>query len=225
MIMSRREALLTGSIILHGFPTSRELFGHLTIRKCSDLICNFTPNSIREIIKRENKFLYRGDDILGDQVSDIVDLEPDLLVEGTYDNPSALKYFECFEGRLGIFAARPSTGHIATSDQQEAGKWGDIVSVWPLGSSWAYVWPEDTATFFPSKWKDHCYSSDLVLNRGLELALQRNREVLFTSWFDDIQATSWPEEYRNLNSAFLIVSARCDSQLKTELQKQNYGLD
>mmetsp|Transcript_45277 Transcript_45277/g.109602 ORF Transcript_45277/g.109602 Transcript_45277/m.109602 type:complete len:223 (-) Transcript_45277:1742-2410(-) len=221
MILNRRQALLTSSIFLPCVPLGKE---RLAINNCSDMICNYTPFSFRKAVKEEDLFLYRGNSIPLNDLPQLVDPEPDLLIEGTYDDSLALKYFDCLEKTLDAFPARPSTGHIATSDKQEAGKWGETVSVWPLGSSWAYVWPEETEIFFPTKWKDHCNGSKLVLNQRLRDALQRNCEVLFTSWFDDHQAVSLPKEYKSLRSGFLIIPSRLDSQLKTELQKRNYGL-
>jgi len=44
--------------------------------------------------------------------------------------------------------AMPSNGHIATSDPQEAGKWGSVVSVWPLGMDFSYVWPTQRSVFY-----------------------------------------------------------------------------
>ena len=223
MILDRRQAIVTsGSIFLP--PFAKELLGYLAIDNCTDFICNYTPFSFREAVKLEDLFLYRGNNIPLNDVAQMVDPKPDLLMEGIYDDPLALKYFECIEKRLDAFSARPSTGHIATSNQQEAGKWGETVSVWPLGSSWAYVWPEDTEIFFPTKWKDHCDGSELVLNQRVDDALHSNREVLFTSWFDDHQAISLPKSFECLRSAFLIIPSRFDSQLKIELQKRNYGL-
>ncbi|CAJ1949855.1 unnamed protein product [Cylindrotheca closterium] len=222
MILDRRQAIVTSSIFLP--PFAKGVLGNLAISNCSDLICNYTPVSFREDIKLEDLFLYRGNTIPLDDVAQVVDPEPDLLMEGTYDDPLALKYFECLEKVLCAFPVRPSTGHIATSNQQEAGKWGQTVSVWPLGSSWAYVWPEDNEIFFPTKCKDQCDDSELALNQRLPDALHRNREVLFTSWFDDQQAVSLPKNFKSLRSAFLIIPSRFDAQLKVELQKRNYGL-
>mmetsp|Transcript_65574 Transcript_65574/g.73168 ORF Transcript_65574/g.73168 Transcript_65574/m.73168 type:complete len:166 (-) Transcript_65574:169-666(-) len=68
-----------------------------------------------------------------------------------------------------MFVAKPSNGHIATSDPNEANKWGNVVSVWPLldsanssvtsstsdeqgggASLFSYVWLKDRSTFYPN---------------------------------------------------------------------------
>jgi hypothetical protein len=98
---------------------------------------------------------------------------PDLLILETHGyDQRALEYFEGLEQRLiskrvqlttnniinnnnnnsaspFFFMAMPSNGHIATSDPHEASKWGTmVVSVWPVGSQWSYVWPRNRSVFY-----------------------------------------------------------------------------
>lgn len=154
--------------------------------------------------------------------------EPDLLWPETYnDNPMALSYFQCLEERLSppssstsgnnnynnnsnnvTVIARPTNGHIGTSDSKEAGKWGDVVSIWPLGDTISYVWPQDRETFCdidqatatatkrrkenPGKVQHLsnnflCEKDKLVINQNLVDALVQSREVLFTT-------SGWTEE-------------------------------
>jgi hypothetical protein len=153
---------------------------------------------------------------------------PDLLLPETYGNdPFALRYFEELEAFLSlsfsapnsataiatpktiaIAIAKPSNGHIATSDALEAGKWGKIVSVWPLLPSptennksnnnnalFSYVWPRDRSVFYENINSNNnsnnnnndtsttktTQNNSLVVNEKLQDALvaKGGREVLF----------------------------------------------
>jgi hypothetical protein len=158
------------------------------------------------------------------------DPPPDLLIQETHGTDrAALEYFECLERQLLLLprttttsrrnnnnnpkprlVARPSNGHIATSNPIEAGKWGPIVSIWPLGSQWSYVWPRDRPLFYdyygkntpgagagqerpPSVSRTALYPSSaisscrnnkndvLIVNTGLSHALRQSHEVLFAT--------------------------------------------
>ena len=186
--------------------------------------------------------------------------EPDLLLPETYNNnPLALSYFQCLEQRLSqssppsstststsgnninnnkdknIDVARPSNGHIGTSDSKEAGRWGgDVVSIWPLGDTISYVWPQDrqtfcdvdlatTSTIISTKTRKEqlsptttvCQDDRLVINQRLVDALVLPREVLFTT------TTGWRE---NTPAPFLAIPMEYDTILRNELNKVNYGL-
>lgn len=229
MILTRRSALWASSTLgLLSNPPSLEVrYQELEILACVDLICTVTPVSFRQSVSKTQHFLYRGGEIVSAKAAPkIANPEPDLLLEGTYDDSFALDYFACLERELGTFPARPSTGHVATSDPSEAARWGEPVSVWPLGTNWAYVWPRDTPVFFPplSNHRD-CHQTNLALSMRLEDALRHKRELLFASWFedDDVRlAASKP--YLSFNSAFLTVPMKHDDEVKRELQKRGYGL-
>lgn len=199
--------------------------------------------------------------------------EPDLLVPQTYDfDPTALEYFECLERRTTAAAsettrgnmegspvmtnnrirtvARPSNGHIGTSDAQEAKNWGqDVVSVWPLGDTLSYIWPLDRTTFVPSpkvnssdndrrrrsRKGPSCAEDRLVQDSGLEKALTMLREVLFASWFLHTPTVSGSSHSRSSthpisrdllrrSSAFLAVPIEYDITLREHLGRVRYGL-
>ena len=194
----------------------------------ADLICTYTPSSFRRAVQQTDRFLYRGvetddDDEVSSSFSSvnrprIRHPAPDLLVKGTYEDPRALWYFRCLEDRLlssssssSSVLARPSNGHIATSDRSEAKRWGPVFSVWPLGRDWSFVWPKDRPTFFPAKYDrgnddnnpahqnggivtdtrtpsplSSCQEDEdvLVVDADLVEALTQPREVLFASRFD-----------------------------------------
>lgn len=221
MLLDRRQAIFSSGLFL---PPHISLDSR-TVLHCTDLICNLTPPSFRQAVQQQDTFLYRGNEEPLELVPQLLDPEPDLLTEGVYDDPLAIKFFQCLEQRLESFAARPSTGHIATSDRDEAGKWGEPVSVWPAGTDWAYTWPKDAQIFFPTQWKNQCDRSEFVLNQGLEDALKKKHEVLFTSWFGNEENVYLEKGCKALKSAFFIIPSDFDSQMKIELRKRNYGLN
>eukprot|EP00980_Cylindrotheca_fusiformis_P011417 scaffold2644_cov129-Cylindrotheca_fusiformis.AAC.7 len=226
LLTSRRDLLSAGSLlgILSLSPLELIVHPKLTIADCADLICTMTPPSFRESVKMTQHFLYRGGDLLS--CPNIASADPDLLVEGTYEDITALAYFECLENELGAFPARPSTGHVATSDPTEASKWGDPVSVWPLGTSWAYAWPRERNVFFPPNSNSTCRQSDIVLSLQLEQALLHDREVLFASWFENgSQHLGRSQPFSSLQSAFLTIPMSADDEVKRELKKREYGIN
>jgi hypothetical protein len=169
----------------------------------------------------------------------ILNPKPDLLIPSTYGDPRALEYFNCLEAQLSTmpnlnfssstlpsyptFLAKPSNGHIGTSDPQQAGQWGDVVSIWPLGDEMSYIWPKDRTEFFLADTKIRCdkFDDQLVINQDLAYALQSRREVLFHSWFESSSARlSLPTTL----SAFLVVPKELDAVLLEDLQRVQYGL-
>jgi hypothetical protein len=160
----------------------------------------------------------------------ILNPKPDLLLPNTYNDPRALDYFECLEARLAVmpssrfspatlsFSAKPSNGHIGTSDPQQAVQWGNVVSIWPLGDELSYVWPRDRTEFFVPNSTIICdnFNDNLVINQDLAYALRSTREILFCSWFENSQDTT--------SSPFLVVSSEHDAVLLKALRKVNYGL-
>ena len=241
MLLHRRAALLASILSLPSSPQKLLSINKVTLQEedllldtVVDVICSYTPVDFRESIRKANNFLYRGSGKelkysylpLDDRAKLpstpllINNPEPDLLIEGTYDDPMAIDYFRCLEDRLGNFPARPSTGHIATSDPVEAGKWGRCVSIWPLGKNWAYCWNPKSSVFFPSSTNNHggkCQGDEFILNQQLVDALRDKREVLFSSCFDK-------EDRISLNSAFLSIPIEEDEKLRLSLENKNYGL-
>jgi hypothetical protein len=170
----------------------------------------------------------------------ILNPKPDLLLPDTYGDPRALDYFECLEeylsaiprsrfssvtrpSRCPTFLAKPSYGHIGTSDPQQAAQWGNVVSIWPLGDEISYVWPKDRTEFYRPNMNVICdkFDNKLVLNHNLAYALQSKREVLFCSWFEESPAVvSIPTK----SLAFLTVPRELDAELLQALQRVHYCL-
>lgn len=218
---SRRAVLGATTSIL----ASTHLSSKNDVGKSSDLeetICKFTPKSFREAVSKSSCFLYRGESVTTG--GSILSPEPDLLLPETYNDSDALKYFQCLEKRLDTkkVVARPSTGHIAVSDRSEASKWGTAVSVWPLGTTFSYVWPQNRKTFVPAS----CSNDKLVIDERLSDALVSGREVLFASSFDD------DSTIRNLppsiagaaNSAFLVLPESFNSMLQELISSRDFLL-
>ena len=175
-----------------------------------DFICTYTPKAYRDAVAATGKFLYRGESSLHKPT--ILFPEPDLLVADTYDDPGALIYFQCLEKRLKSsekVLARPSLGHIGTSDKIEAARWGEPVTIWPIGGTLSFVWPRHEKVFFPSP--THCPSDELAVDYGLALALELGHEVLF--------ATVPPNDNEAPKSPFLAVPAQYELAL-VELAKK-----
>jgi len=211
-LVSRRLSLgLVGALIL---PIHRN---PLSLEEATDLICKATPTNFRRAVRDSgNHLLYRGEDVT---VISILHVEPDLLVKGTYgDDPFAVAYFEKLEAKLKHRLARPSRGHIGTSRPQDAAVWGQLVSVWPLGTEINYAWPRSTNTIYPES-----DQNDLVIDDRLADALERGTEVLFASSF---HMDSYPQDFMTEWRAgtFIAVPSRFDQDLIKMLQKRNYGL-
>ena len=191
----------------------------------ADLICSYTPSTFRQAIQLSRHFLYRG----GSSQAIVVEHPgPDLLTEGTYDDPKALEYFTALEERLGNFPARPSTAHVATSDPVDAGKWGNVVSVWPLGTEWSFVWPQERSTFFASN-INNAVDDTLVLDKNLVEALKQPREVMFASTFPHgtmgLKKLPLSKNISSLwTSAFVAIPMEEEDVLRRKLQERNYGL-
>jgi hypothetical protein len=196
----------------------------------SEIICNFTPKAFRHAVAKSGCFLYRGENSrIFSSGGRILCPQPDLLLEGTYSDPIALAYFQCMEMRLdgASSAARPSTGHIAISDISEASQWGEVVSVWPLGTSLSYVWPLKRKVFFPAAsptpGHQECVEDEIAINHDLATALRLGHEVLFASSFDPGSALpSSTAIARNKKSAFLAVPGRFENIIFDLMKKPEF---
>lgn len=195
---------------------------------------------LRAVQASGGKFLYRGDEpgrecFSWDRAIRICSPPPDLLQLETYGDAKALAYFQALEDRLAFrqktFVAKPSNGHIATSDPLEAGRWGTVVSIWPLldanlmaAERFSYLWPAGRRTLYNGEEEpdsniptptagNRITNNALVINEGLADALAANdgREILFATDTTD-------------GSSFLTVPIELDGALRRELETIGYGL-
>ena len=220
VIPSRRAVLVAGASTILALSDGGNSHQYdVSPSSLSDLICNYTPRAFRAAVAATGTFLYRGENDIYPPM--ILAPKPDLLLPGTYDDPTALAYFQCLEKRLlaAHIDARPSLGHIATSDKSEAAQWGDAVTIWPMGESLSYVWPRREKVFFPAP--TQCPSDELAINRDLEVALKQGHEVLFYSEF--AKGTMLPKEFPGATSAFLAVPARFESSLFDLIKKPEFA--
>jgi hypothetical protein len=229
----------------------------MTTKELAALLAVHTPREFRAAVKQSGgRFLYRGAEPNQSRDCDseiLVVVEsgasggamvvartchppPDLLLPDTYGSyPSALDYFRRLEALFSdVIVAKPSNGHVATSDPSEAGQWGPVVSVWPLLPQkeeqeqppprappdtevlFSYVWPQTAPVFVPGN------ANLLEVNQRLEDALQKpeGREVLFCSFVANSNQTSKAEA----TAAFVAVPAELDGVLRQELEAIGYGL-
>ena len=204
-----------------------------TLEGWSKWICSYTPRELREAMCRTNKVLYRGDDLssidermltTSSRRRRIDHPAPDLLQEETYNDPKALNYFQCLESALPSFA-RPSTGHVATTAPETAAAWGPVVSIFPLGDQWSYVFPKDRELLFPGGICGD--TNELVIDKNVVDALQMDREVLFASKFSPSEQKRWkvPPEIASWQSAYIVIPREEDEALLRLLQSQNFGLN
>lgn len=211
-LMNRRLVLGTVGAITTPFQTS-----NLSLLEATDLICEATPTRFRQAVRDSgNRFLYRGEDVT---TISVLHPEPDLLVEGTYGKKSdALSYFQKLETILIQRPARPSQGHIGTPRPQDAAAWGNVVSIWPLGTHIDFVWPSLASTFYPG-----CQNNELVIGDRLPEALQQGSEVLFATYFVDGDPCPHGVSLEWM-SAYLAVPKHFDHVLMELVLQRNYGL-
>jgi hypothetical protein len=183
-----------------------------------DFVCRYSPIEFRKSVRDSGHFLYRGETV---DCPTILLPKPDLLLPSTYgyDDPNALKYFECLESELSNTntQARPSTGHIGTGTQADASLWGSPVSVWPLGNRLSYVWPKKRRLIYPGGICPR--DQDLVIDNGLSTALAQSKEILFASWFDGENENLPPTR-----SGYVVFPLSYDKDVRDLLSRNNYGL-
>lgn len=240
-------------------PTPATLSPPSTTSQLAGWITDNVPvDFLRAVRESGGRFLYRGAEESYRDVPEVFDPVPDLLLPETYGNDrGAVEYFEQLEALLvakqeqqhGAAAvttttthlAKPSNGHIATSDPSEAGKWGPIVSVWPLlgptealhndkgnrpprlhrtcaatasSSSFSYVWLRNRPVFYDGSQRGTLRGKDdaLVIDRQLA-------DALVARGGREVLFATPP-----CSAAFLAVPAGFDRGLRAELERIGYGL-
>jgi hypothetical protein len=175
----------------------------MNLEKAFDFIDLYCPSTFKDAVIESGCFLYRGEE--GILQPTFLAPPPDLLESSTYNDDNALVFFSCLERELksSHHLARPSTGHIGTSNSTAAEGWGNVVSIWPAGSSISYVFPMTRTLFFPGT----CQDDFFVVNRDLPLALKLGKEVLFAT-----QGLKYFPE-----SSFLAIPATYDLEIHQKL--------
>ncbi|KAL3767804.1 hypothetical protein ACHAWO_005214 [Cyclotella atomus] len=102
-------------------------------------------------------FLYRGTEINASsrdtEVSAFIIKDTyDLLDPNTYQSTDAVAYFQRLEDKLSLsgYNVKPSNGHLATTCQKDAAKWGRPMSIWPIGDTGVdFIWLASGGVFWP----------------------------------------------------------------------------
>ena len=199
----------------------------LSIDEALSVIKDDCPSIFLDAVKSSGcRFLYRGEDMNAhgslangtreDKSSKTsydctwMNPQPDLLTPGTYDDVEALTYFEKLEKYLTEISqssmrklAKPSNAHIGTPNIMEASKWGQAVSVWPVGNDFSFCYPRSRKEFFDhSVMKmDLYYNDDIVVNFDLSIALKDDREIMFATRSESGSTSAFvaiPSEYDDL---------------------------
>lgn len=212
--------LVLGSVVC---PTPTQPLS-FSVSDSLQIIWKYCPTEFRQAVRESGgRFLYRGES--PDMTCPtILNPKPDLLLPTTYNDPQALSYFEWLERETATPArsastsrsrriVRPSTAHIGTANEENARVWGAPVSVWPLGDSFAYLWPRNRDCLYPGG--STSSTDDLVIQKDLDLALRTGKEVLFSTSAADL---------RLHGPAFLACPKAMESDLRRQLRESNYGL-
>lgn len=165
----------------------------LSLEHALQVIQDQCPTTFQRAVRASGgKFLYRGESVT---CPTILQVPSDLLDPTTYNDPKALRFFTCLEEQAAITTrsrtaspatmVRPSNGHIGTARRDEAAQWGAPCTIWPLGQPFHYMWPHDSALFYPgsvcSSNNDDISANNFVVGTGLSQALRLEKEVMFTS--------------------------------------------
>jgi len=183
--MSRRDTLMTTLGTMAALATAATLssrtpekaaysaIGVETLPTIDDAIrvidasCDRT--FLHAVVASDYRFLYRGVDpaLAGISPSPTVRTEPcDLLDPSTYGSEEAAKYFSRLDDAMQRRGSPvlPRNGHLATTSAEEAARWGQAASVWPLGEGAHFAWYADGGTFWPDHRNDGAGAADVIVD-------------------------------------------------------------
>ena len=163
--------------------------------------------------KNVGLFLYRGiSHLQNDEIrTETMGRETsDLLVEGTYDSPDALPFFQSIQNILENETVNPSNGHLTTSSAIDAGKWGVAASIWPRNGA-HYAWFQDGGLFYPRSISSNGGSvvqrEDIIVD-GKDCGKESLEDALRSESCEVLLATD----------EVLVVPAAMDQQLREALE-------
>ena len=151
LVETKMVALVNRRALVGSILSSTLCSSSVLVEDVAKFIATSTPRAFREAVAQaQGTFLYRGQQQPTSTNSPIIMAGhvcsplPDLLFQETYDSKEALEYFQCLEEYLALqnIVAKPSTGHIGTSSKKNAQEWGNVVSIWPLGTQLSFVYPK-----------------------------------------------------------------------------------
>ena len=180
---------------------------------------------LEAVVSTDYHFLYRGVDE-SKEVGPVIGIrrEPsDLLDPSTYSSLDAAYYFSALEDAMKLRKApiRPSNGHMAVTNADDAKSWGgSAVSIWPLVSlprgvqsnnnseetAAHFAWLENGGAFWPNDSVNNEPKSVLV--DGVDCGRQALEDAL--------KGDGWEVMFNS--ECFLTVPASMDRKLITKLK-------
>jgi len=163
---------------------------------------------LHAVVASDYRFMYRG---ISDNKLSIRNEPFDLLSEGTYGSPEAVKWFQQLEQVLRDDKVKPSNGHLAITSPEAAATWGTTaVSVWPLKQRSEeevhYAWFQQGGLFYPPLSKE-LDRSKLIID-GKDCGRDSLEDALLGDKNEILVATT----------SFLAVPVALEEQLRSGLQ-------
>ncbi len=164
---------------------------------------------LHAVIASDYRFLYRGVSSLGPNDIRMENFgKSDLLKEGTYESPQALKVFESIQDVLENEVVNPANGHLATSSAKDAGEWGVAASIWPLNGA-HYAWFQDGGLFYPRPNTDaSVIKRDDIIVDGKDCGKESLEDALRSDWCEVMLSSN----------DVLVVPASLDGELREALK-------
>ena len=182
--------------------------------------CN--SDFLRSVAKSNYNFLYRGlspeQSIAasgGKQPRAILlkNESFDLLDPSTYESNDAAGYFQRLEEDMitrGL-TVKPSNSHMGTTCPKEASRWGQAVSVWPLGEQGVeFAWIAEGGYFWPN---DNNKKQTIVTTSSNKQS--NNKQSVLE---DALQGDTWDIMFR-ADNGFIVVPAEKDEELRGYLKE------
>jgi len=207
------SSMVPMALLAVGFPGVGEAADEPPIDKVAGLLKKQCAPYIAAVQASGGRLLYRGAAPPGDPQAPVN--EPsDLLEDKTYGEVGAA-YFanvEIWVGEKSEKGPLPSEGHVAVANVEEASKWGEPHSVWPIGAP-KYLWLAESRLLYTDQWPEaeakrwpmattkmdaFLREKGVKVNTGLEEALAKGHEVLFVSQGYYLLPAAWEERLQEV---------------------------
>ena len=224
---SRRSFLNTSANVVSSVLVSSQLSNKAYADEVSDypivatntkeiaeyIIKECNSEFLRSVVKSNYNFLYRG--LSPEQIKAIknqprailLENEPfDLLNPSTYESNKAAAYFQRLEDDMIAkqMNIKPSNSHMGTTCPKEASKWGQAVSVWPIGEKGVeFAWKG--GYFWPS-------------NNKKQIINTTSSSTKKSTLDNALQGDTWDIMFR-ADNGFIVVPAASDEELKKYLKE------
>lgn len=188
-------------------------------------ITHFCNGKYLSSVRRSNyKFLYRGlspDEINAVANNDelaaiIIKQEPfDLLDAYTYNSTESTMYFRRMEHKMTAMRMplKPSNSHIGTTNPNDAARWGQAASIWPLGEEGVdFAWLADGGLFWP-RGELQIKERDVITT-----SMKASRDGEWDGLSDALGGDSWEIMFR-ADEGFVAVPFEFDEDLRKYLSE------